>query len=59
MIIKYLLIYFLLGRITILRMQMRPAVTDTVACSVSPAKTTEPIKVPLGLWTQMGQGTTH
>jgi len=40
-------------------MQMRPAVTDTVACSVSPAKTTEPIKVPLGLWTQMGQGTTH
>jgi len=42
---------------------MRPIVTDRVAWSVclsvtvvSPAETNEPIEMPYGLWTQMGQG---
>ena len=42
---------------------MRPVDTDGVAWSVgrsvaivSPAKTAEPIEMPLGVWTQVGPG---
>jgi len=54
--------FILLGRIAVLRTQMRPIVTDRVARSVclsatlvSPAKTDAPIEMPFGLWTQMGR----
>jgi len=49
------------GRIAVLRMYMRPIVTDWIAWSVSvsvtvvsPAKTAEPIKMLLGLRTRLG-----
>ena len=60
----------LLGRITVLRMQIRPIVRDVVAWSVclsvgrsvglsvtivNQAKTDEPIKMPFGMWTQVGR----
>jgi len=57
------LLSLLLGRIAVLRMQMRPLVADRVALSVcqsvtlmSPAKTAEPIEMPLefGLSTRVG-----
>jgi len=51
----------LLGCIAVLRMQMRPIVTNQVAWSVdlsvilvSPAKTAAPIEMPFGLRTQVG-----
>jgi len=57
----------LLGRIAVLRTQMRPILTDRVAWSVglsvgrsvtlvSPAKTAAPIELPFGLRTWMGPG---
>jgi len=57
--------YLLLGRIAVLRMEMRPIVTDQVAwwsvglsvchtAVLSPAKTAEPIKMPFELRSQVG-----
>jgi len=53
----------LLGRIAVLRTQMRPIVTYRVAWSVcrsvtlvSRAKTAEPIEMPFGLRTRVGLG---
>jgi len=60
-------ILLLLHHVTILRTYMQPTVTNGVTWSVcvglsvggsvlimSPAKTAEPIKMPLRMWTQVG-----
>jgi len=55
--------WLFLGRVAVLRMQMRSTVTDrdSVVCRsvchtsvVSPAKTAEPIEMSFGLWARMG-----
>jgi len=56
-------LFVLLGRIAVLRTQMRPILTNRVAWSVglsvtlvSPAKTAAPIELPFGLRTWVGPG---